>query len=293
MKTQFRSSFLCALALCLMHALGDQVAAQDPAPPKILSIFIEEVKPGRGAAHERVEAGYPRAFKEAKASPYIAMTSLTGRSEAWFVVAFDSYEAWEKENRAIEKNSKLIAALARLDEQDAPFRTNQRTIVARYREDLSYNAGVNIGQMRYFQIITFRVRPGHVRSFEEARRISKGHHEKAKVDEHYAVFQVDSGMPSGTFMMFIPRKSLKEMDSDPHTKAYQDAVGDDGRRKLDKMSSEDVLSVESTIFAFSPSMSYPAEALVNADPAFWNPKPQPRRVVVKKPDQAKSPSTNQ
>jgi hypothetical protein len=294
MRVQFKSLLLCALgALWLIDAAGNQVAAQEPGPPKIISVFVEEIKPGRTAAHQRVEAGYPRAFKDAKASPYIAMTSISGRSEAWFLVGFDSYEAMEKENQHIEKNAKLSAALARLDEQDAPFRANQRAMILRYREDLSYQPGVNLAEMRYFQVITFRVRPGHVRSFVEARRMSKSHHEQAKVDEHYAIFQADSGLPAGTFMMFIPRKSLKELDTDPHTKEYQDAVGDEGRKKLDKMSSEDVLVVETSIFAFSPSMSYPSEALLKGDPAFWKPKPQPRAVVIKKPQGTTSPSTNQ
>jgi hypothetical protein len=250
--------------------------AQTSGPPKLLWIFVEEIKPGKGSAHERVEAGYAQAFRDAKTTPYLAMTSITGRSEVWFVTAFDSYEAWEKETQSIEKNAKLTAALARLDEQDAPFRTNQRSLVARYREDLSYNASINLGEMRYFQIITYRVRPGHNAAFEEARRMSKEFHEKAKVNEHFAIFQVESGTLGPTYILILPRKSLKDIDDDPHTKAYQDAVGDDGRKKLAKMTAEDVLSVENSIFAFSARMSYPREDLVKADPAFWKPKPLAR-----------------
>ncbi|HEU4386481.1 MAG TPA: hypothetical protein VFV34_01705 [Blastocatellia bacterium] len=287
-----RSILLLTLASCLLASAAIQAAAQEPGPPKVVAIFIEEIKPGRGAAHERVEAGYVQAFKEAKMSPYVAMTSLTGRSEAWFVVRYDSFEAWEQENQKIEKNARLAGALARLDEQDAAFRTNQRTIVARYREDLSYNPMVNLGEMRYFQVITFRVRPGHTRSFEEARKMSKGFHEKAKVDEHYAVFQVESGMPGGTFMLFLPRKSLKEIDNDPHTKTYQDIVGDSGRKQLDEMASADVLSTDSVIFAFSPRMSYPSEALLKADPSYWKPKPLPMPAPAKKPEPAKTPPGN-
>jgi hypothetical protein len=36
------------------------------AGAKVLQIFREQVKPGKGAAHETVEAGWPKAFAKAK-----------------------------------------------------------------------------------------------------------------------------------------------------------------------------------------------------------------------------------
>lgn len=290
-----RKSFLFLFAVSVLISTAGQAAAQTPPPahpPNVLSIFREEVKPAKGAAHERVEAAYVKAFRDAKwKTYYLAMTSITGPSEAWFVNAYDSYDAWQKDTDAVDKNPTLRAALDQADDQDAALRTGQRALVARYREDLSYNADVNIAQMRYFQVATYRVRPGHTRSFEDARKITKAAHEKAGVNEHYAIFQVTSGMPGGTFLLFIPRKSLNEMDTDPHTKAYQDALGDDNRMKIDKMTSDDVQVVETAIFAISPRMSYVAEEMASVDPSFWKPKPmKPKPAAPKKPEAAKPPA---
>jgi hypothetical protein len=264
------------VAICFLAAGSLEGRAQTPpGPPNVLSIFREQVKPGRGAAHVKVEAGYVAAFRKAKGHPYLAMTTITGPDEAWFVVAYQSFEDYENDTRSIEKNAALTAELEQLDERDSSLRTGQTAMLARFRPDLSYNPGVNIGEMRYFQIVTFRVRPGHIREFEEMRKVVNEAHEKAKVDEHYAVFQASAGVPVGTYLLIIPLKSLKDLDTDPHTAAYRDALGDDNREKNERMTREGVISTEVNILALSPRMSLPSEQMEKADPAFWHPKPRP------------------
>ena len=265
------------LLLCAVGVLsnGGLALAQDApqGPAKILQIFREEVKPGRSAAHERLEAGYARAFKAARRSPYLAMSTIAGPNEAWFLVRFDSYAAMEAENDAIEKDSTLTQALGQLDEADAAFRTGQRAMIAEYREDLSYRPLENIGGIRYVDVIIFRVRPGQVPTFEEARAISKKAHEQAKVDEHWAVYEIGSGMPAGTFLMLFGYKTLGELDTQPHNDAYRDALGAEGRAKVQKLTGDSVQSIETMTFKFSPKMSYPPAWLTKADPDFWSPKP--------------------
>jgi hypothetical protein len=34
---------------------------------------------------------------------YLAMTTITGPSEAWFLTPYDSFEAWERDRQATEK----------------------------------------------------------------------------------------------------------------------------------------------------------------------------------------------
>jgi len=254
--------------------------AQEQAPsgpPKVLQIFREEVKPGKGAVHEKVEAGWPRAFANAKwPTHYLAMVSVTGPSEAWFVTGFDSLAAWEKDRQNTDKNTALTAELDQLGEKDGELLSGTRSIVAVYREDLSYRpAGIKIGQMRYFYVTTYRIRPGHENDFVAANKIVRAAHEKAEVPESWAVFQVTSGMPSGTFLSIQPLKSLAEVDAFPqtHGKAYQEATGDDGRQKLRELASAGTLSSETSIFAFRPKMSYVSKETASADSDFWTPKP--------------------
>ncbi len=284
-----KKSVFLFVAACLLLSAGSLALAQEQAPsgpPKVLQIFREEVKPGKGAAHEKVEAGWPRAFANAKSpTHYFAMVSVTGPSEAWFVTGFDSLAAWEKDRLDTEKNTALTAELDQLGEKDGELLSGVRSIVATYREDLSYRpTGVNIGQMRYFYVTTFRIRPGHQKDYIDANKIVRDAHEKANVPEHWAVFQVTSGMPSGTYLSFQPLKSLAEVDAFPqtHGKAYQDAIGEEGRQKLRELASAGTLSSETTIFAFSPKMSYVSKETAAADPEFWTPKPAVEAAAVAK-----------
>src|SRR5712692_11855886 len=109
-KTLF---LLCALGLILSGATAALAQAQAPAPmgpPKVLQIIREEVKYGKGPAHEKHEAGYPRALKKANwPATYLAMTSITGQGEAWFLFPYDSFFSFENNRPATEKNAALIA----------------------------------------------------------------------------------------------------------------------------------------------------------------------------------------
>jgi hypothetical protein len=162
-------------------------------------------------------------------------------------------------------------AVDKLDRQAADLHVSQRQIIAEYREDLSYKPGVNIPEMRYFEITTTRVRPGHERAFEEARKIVKTAHEKASVNEHFAIYEVASGASGTTYLTFMPIKSLAEWDVEVHTKAYQEALGDDNRKKIDKMRAEGIMSVDTALYAFDPKMSYAPPEFAKADP-FWSVK---------------------
>ncbi len=269
------------LILAVGVALGaaGSLLAQEKAPmgpPKVVQIFREEVKFGKGSAHEKNEAAFADVFKRAKwPTTYLAISSMTGPSEAWFLVGYDSFEAVEKESQATEKATAFQAEQTRLLEKDAEYVSNGRSIVAFHRADLDYKAPVNIGQMRYFRITSYRVRPGHEPDFVEAAKTVRAAYEKLGVDVHWAVYQVYSGMPSPTFLVFVPTKSLKEIDEGlARVMAFQEALGEENGKKLQKMAAEGYLSTESNLFAFSPKMSYPPKAWVDADPDFWAPKPK-------------------
>ncbi len=275
-KTLF---LLCAIVLFLCgaaQALAQTTGSMPPGPPKILQIFREDVKVGKGAAHEKLEAAFAQAFKKAKwPTIYLAMSSVTGPGEVWFLVPFVSFEAWEKDQQAAEKNAALMAELTKLGEKEGEFVSGGRSIAAIYREDLSPHPNVSIAQMRYFRVITFRVRPGHEGDFAEAVKIVRGAYEKAKVDQPWAVFQVSAGMLGPTFMVFLPTKSLQEIDASlVRSGKIQEAEGEEGATRLQKIAADAYLSVESNIYAFSPKMSYVSKEFAAGDPDFWTPKPK-------------------
>ena len=83
----------CLWAAWMTVAVSLPLAAQEP--PQLLRIYREEIKPGRNAAHEKVEMAYVRAFSKTKYVNYLAMESLSGPNEAWFIEPHPSYASIE------------------------------------------------------------------------------------------------------------------------------------------------------------------------------------------------------
>jgi hypothetical protein len=275
MKKRLSFALVIGIVLSATSSLLAQTPAAPGGPPKILQIYREEVKAGKAAAHEKWEAGWPRAFAKANwPTRYLAITSASGPDEAWFLSGYDSFAAWEKDRQNLDKATALKAEYERLSAGDAEFISANRSIVAALREDLSNKLNIELGKMRYFRIVTYRVRPGHETDFTDAAKIVREGYEKAKIDLSWAVYQILQGMPGPTYLVFLPMKSLEEIDSAfARSKTFQEALGEENGKKLQKLASDGYLNVESNIYAFSPKMSYVAPPVAAADPDFWTPKP--------------------
>src|SRR5438128_6871904 len=211
-RTTMKKCSLLAFAICVFVSTALQAGAQPPTntpPPKVLSVFREDVKASRTGAHEKLEGGYVAALRKANWPVFsIALTPVAGPNDAWFMNAYDSFEAMEKDRAAMDKNAELSREFERLDALDAEFRTNQRGFVAVFREDLSYRPTIDLAQIRYFEIITLRARPGHDSEFTDAAKAIRAAFEKRNSPEdHYAIFQVEAGLPAGTYFVFIPMQS--------------------------------------------------------------------------------------
>ena len=74
-----KRNLLTILAVCLMFSAALPALAQEGSPSKVIQIFREEVKYGKGSAHEKNEAAFVAAFKRAKwPTTYLAIASATG-----------------------------------------------------------------------------------------------------------------------------------------------------------------------------------------------------------------------
>jgi hypothetical protein len=222
------------------------------------------------------------------------MTPVAGNeNEVLYFWGFPSFAELEKSNAYLDSlATNFKADFDRTRHEGEDYHASQRDSLAVLREDLSYNVGsVDLPHMRYMRIQTVRVKPGHTADFEEARKIVKAAHEKAKIDEHMAVFQMVGGAQSGTYMIVIPWRSLDAAGTIPHGKSYWDAMGDNNREKLDKISNDSVMFDSVDIYGFAPQLSYMSESMVAADPGFWTLKPmQPdASVMATRKSPAKSP----
>src|ERR1700744_5578520 len=160
---------MLSLGLCLL-SIGSGIASaqENMGPPKVLVIQREFLKPGKaGSTHEKSESAFVRAMTAAKwPTHYFGMDSLSGPSRSLFFVGYPSFEAWEKDNLATQKNATLSAAFDRASNADGELLSLYESSTSVYREDMSLRAPANIAQMRYFEITQFVVRPGHERDFE-------------------------------------------------------------------------------------------------------------------------------
>jgi hypothetical protein len=259
--------------LAAASTLHAQTAAPATAPPRVIRIYREVIKPDHGPAHAKTEAMLPAAFAQARwPSHYLAMTSASGPGEAWFISPWESYAAYEADAKAIEKNAALLAAFDRLAAEDAVHVADATTLFAGYREDLSYRAGVNMARMRHVMLVTFRVKPGRGEDFAAARKIVQAAHEKAGLDEHWLTYEVTAGAPTGTYLLFLPMESMAALDSarEIHGKAYADALGAENERKVADLMNASLEGSTTTLFAFSPAMSYAPDEWKAAD-VYWAP----------------------
>src|SRR5215475_1708773 len=104
-----KNAFLTFFAICLV-VLGAVESRAQEGPPKVLSIFREDIKAGRSAGHESLETGYVQASRKANWPVYyIAMTAEMGGSDAWFVTAYPSFAALAKDRVDSRKNAAMSA----------------------------------------------------------------------------------------------------------------------------------------------------------------------------------------
>jgi hypothetical protein len=266
-------------------------APREPADPStLLVIYREEVRPGKGAAHLANEQAWAAAFTKGQApAHWLGMTTVAGPNEAWFFSAHDSYAAFQKTEDAMEASAALTAEQDKFSAQDGELLNRTSTIIARYRPALSYQPKIAIPQMRYMQVDIVQVRPGHTGDFTEAWRAIVAAHEKAKMNEHWAVYAVESGMPAGTFLFLYPHKSLDHLDGVQGMHAaneYRDAVGESGRARQNQLTRDGVSMQQTLLFAFRPRMSLLSKEFIDQDPAFWASKPPPA-AMAKKPGDKK------
>lgn len=267
---------------CLLLGLTTSLAAQQmKGPPPYLQIFREEVKSGRVGPHPATEAGWPRAFAKAKISNhYIAMTTIYGPDEAWFCQGNASIAEIEQQNQAMEKAPGLMREMDRLAQADAANISAHHSLLARYHPELSNSPDINPGEMRVWEILIFKIRPGHEGDFAQAANLYRSTVASAKASLPWATYEVMAGMPGPVFLIFVPHKTLAEID--PATgamAAVEKAMNEELMKKFGSLS-EGFNSVENLIFSVSPEMSYPLPEWVAQDPEFWGRKPTASRTAA-------------
>jgi hypothetical protein len=261
-------------AICFFAASAPSIWAQDngtDGPPKILVVQREFTKPGKGGAlHVKTESAYLHELAAAKAKPrYLGMTSLSGTPRALFFSGYASLTAWEEENKGVEKDAVLTAALDRANVADGDLLTEMNQSVWTRRDDLSFNMG-NLQGDRYMEITQFVVRPGHMREWQELVKLVTEGYKKGMPDANWVTFSQLYGPNSNAFLVISKLKSMAEADQHLGSqKQFMDAIGEEGMKKIDNLEAACVESEQTNLFTFDPKISYPPDAWTKAEPEFW------------------------
>jgi len=274
------------LGMSLALAGGAIAGAQDaaPTPPKVLQITREWLKPGKsGMIHDRSEAAFVSLMNRAKLQGhYVALNSMSGKSRALYITRYPSFEAWEADNKILEKNSAEFdhAVMA-----DGELLDGLDQAVFTYDAELSYHPHPDVSHARYYEITVFHMRPGHHKDWYEVTKMYKAALDKAGSKAHWAGYEVAYGGEGGTFLAITARNSMTEIDQDmaDFKKVMEAAGGDEGMAKLDEVFAQAVDSSRTELFSVNPKQSYAEEAWIKADPDFWKPKKAAPEIAADKP----------
>jgi len=275
MKSFGTKYFAAAVLLCAMGA--PLLMAQNNGamgPPKVLVINREFLKPGKtGTAHERTESAYLAAAKANK-SPfhYLGMVSVTGADRALFMSGYSSYTEWADERKAMEKIPALGPALDRAMLADGDLLSETDTSVWTFDAEKSNNPG-NLMGMRFMEITSFTIKPGHSAEWDEVVKMVKAGYKKGVPEANWSMFEQAYGTPGGGFLVVTPLKSIGDIDG--HMAAgprFAAAMGMDGLKKLESLVASCVEAEHTNIFEFDPKMSLPPPGWIAAEPDFWAPK---------------------
>jgi hypothetical protein len=262
---------LSALALAsspFVHAQG-----LPQSQPKLLTIIQETVKPGLGADHAKHETGWPAAFEKAKSPDYyLAVTSMTGPTQAWYLVPQQSHAAAAETMKREDKDPVLSAELARLALRDAEFISGVRVVQTMARPDLSYGAFPDLAKVRFYEVTQFSVRSGQTAKFEALVQRYAAVRKRVAPDTSYRFYSVIAGMPGPTYLVFSTVDDYAKFDQTmaTHAKTMSSATAEE-KAEFDKWG-DYVVREETQRFRVDPGQSYVPKETRAQDPEFWSPK---------------------
>lgn len=112
--------------------------ATQERPPQILQIYRDSVKEGGEAAYKTIEEDAARICADLRfPHPHLAIESLTGPKEVWWLNAFESETERQQLTVDYTKNPALVAALEGIAKRKEEVTGTPVNVFATYRADLS------------------------------------------------------------------------------------------------------------------------------------------------------------
>lgn len=257
----------------------DQKAANlAAAPPNLVLLLHQEIQPGKTKERQKLESSISRACDRLETpNDWIGLQSLSGAQEALFFDPFDSFEDLGKSKIEWRQFFAAHPDLAQMQEEIEGLVVSDRTIIAARRDDLGYRAdGIDLSEARYMRVLDVRLFPGHESDFVEAIKILSDAYAKISAETPWVVYQVDVGVPTPAFLVFMPMPELKPNDDLLSWRSNLiEAEGEQASDALQKIAREAFASTETNLYVVSSELSHVSREFAASDPDFWKRKTAP------------------
>jgi hypothetical protein len=265
-------SFLLLANTGSAPAQSDEPSSVGTEPPKLLLLVYRQIRFDKESERVKLETAMKHACDRATVpNSWIDLESVTGMTET---LSFDPFESFEQIEKAGVAWSQMFAGrseIARLQVEIKAVVASERTVIAARRDDLGYRVNrINLAQTRAMRLLEVRLNPGHEDDFVDAFKALSAAYEKMNSDTPWVVYQVNAGMASPSFLVFVPMVALRQNDNLlERRKALREAEGEEGARRMQQIAREAYASTESNIYVVSPEMSHVAKEFAAEDPEFW------------------------
>jgi hypothetical protein len=296
MKTARR---LVAVPFLLLASTGpasaqtDGTASLGTESPRLLLLVYRQIRSGKEGERAKLETAMKHACDRAIVpNSWIDLESVTGMTETLSFDPFDSFEQIEKAGVSWSQIFAGHSEIARLQEEIRAVVSSERTVIAVRRDDLGYRVNsINLAQARAMRVLEVRLNPGHENDLVDAFQTLAAAYEKMNSDTPWVVYQVNVGMPSPSFLVFVPMAALRQNDDLlARRKTLQEAEGEEGSQRLQQIAREAYASTESNIYVVSPEMSHVPKEFAAENPEFWlqgaaseSAKPATNKAATKEP----------
>ena len=159
--------------------------------------------------------------------------------------------------------------MARIVESKKDIVSPPQNTLAKYREDLSRDFGVDIPHARLLTITVIQVRDGHLAEFEERQKLVNRTTGKRDSESAYArpvglVYQAVSGTTAETFYVILPHHNLlKREQTSPRVSAAE--------AEVKRLTDVAVADSAATLPTIRPDFSCVPRNWIAVDPDFWAP----------------------
>jgi len=258
--------------------------AQSASAPKFLVISRENIKEGKIGQYQSLDKQVRQVVH--KSDPnlnWITATAFTGadNEESYFQFA-NSYAEIEQADAAFGKAAGSLFMSADFNQTVAESQESGRNIIAKLRDDMSYNVDkFDPANAKFWYVGYYRNKQGSSQQLASLLKDINSQRKAANYDDHWLVYQVEYGMPAPAFVVVKDLKSLADLDVD-RSKADEAEVTSNLRQQFTSWAHENEILRENVIYRIKPELSHPAQSLVAGNPSFWTVQETEQAPVVAK-----------